>query len=391
MSDLSYILNHLGEDREGYFNAVSPPIIQSSNFAFPNLASFRTSLLDEKAHHLYTRGNNPTVEILSKKLAALEKTEDALIFSSGAAAIASAILSFVKQGDHIICVAGPYSWTKKLLVEFLPDFGVTTSFVDARSIAPIEAAIRDTTRMLILESPNTLTFELQDLAACAELAKRHGIITCIDNSYCSPYFQNPAALGIDLVMHSATKYINGHSDVVAGVICGSKAHIHTIYDRTYMTLGAVVSPSDAALMIRGLRTLPLRMERSESSTRLITQRLKHHPAVEQILYPGDPDFPQAPLARRQMRGSGGLFSILVREKRMDKIVGFVDGLTTFLIAVSWGGHESLVLPSAAFHQLPDREDSPYPINLIRFYIGLEEPDYLWEDLKRGLDALMEGE
>ena len=219
--DLSHILNHLGEDREQYFGAVSPPIIQTSNFALQDIAHLREAMLDEYHHHLYSRGNNPTVEILRKKLAALEGTEDALVVSSGAAAMAIAVIGVVQQGDHVICVQNPYSWTRHLLTEFLPRFGVSATFVQGDQLTAIEQAIRPNTRLLFLESPNTMTFGLQDLAACARLARQHGIITCIDNSCSSPLYQQPASLGIDLVMHSATKYLNGHSDVVAGVICGS--------------------------------------------------------------------------------------------------------------------------------------------------------------------------
>ncbi|MCB0644600.1 MAG: aminotransferase class V-fold PLP-dependent enzyme, partial [Phaeodactylibacter sp.] len=193
---LSDILIHLGEERQNYFNAVSPPVIQSSNFAYNSLDAFRAAMANEQGHHLYTRGNNPTVEILRKKLAALEGTEDALVFGSGSAAIASTVISTVQAGDHIVCVESPYTWTKNLLQQFLQRFGVTHTFVDGTSMEQIESAIQPNTRLLYLESPNSLSFELQDLKACAALAKKHGILTCIDNSYASPIFQQPASLGI---------------------------------------------------------------------------------------------------------------------------------------------------------------------------------------------------
>lgn len=385
--DLSYILNHLGEDRENYFNAVSPPIIQTSNFALPSIDALREAMQDELGHHLYSRGNNPTVAILRKKLAALEHTEDALVFSSGAGAMTAAVVSLVEQGDHVICVRNPYSWTKHLLTEFLPRFGVTATFVDGTSREAIESAIRAETKVLFLESPNSMTFELQDLEACASLARQHGIITCIDNTYSSPIYQNPADFGIDLVLHTGTKYLNGHSDVVAGVVCGSRKMIRRIFDRVYMVWGPLLGPSDAALIIRGLRTLPLRLERSDSSARILVARLKDHPAVDKVIYPGDHDFPQAELARKQMRGAGGLFSVLLHEKDRNAICRFTESLDRFLIAVSWGGHESLVMPMAAFYDMPGRKDPDHPIHLVRFYIGLEDPEVLWEDLNRGLDQL----
>lgn len=387
MNDLSHILNHLGEERGQYFQAIAPPVIQTSNFAFPTVAGLRAAMMDEMGHHLYSRGNNPTVAILRAKLAALEHTEDALVFGSGAAAITATVVALVEQGDHIVCVRNPYSWTKHLLTEFLPRFGVTATFVDGTSQEAIAAALRPETRVLFLESPNTMTYELQDLAACAALAREHRLITCIDNSCCSPWYQNPADFGIDLVLHSATKYLNGHSDVVAGAVCGSKDLIRRIFERTYMVWGPLLSPHDAALLIRGLRTLPLRMERSDRSARFLTGKLKTHPAVERVLYPGDPDFPQTELAARQMRGAGGLFSVLLRERDPARIIGFTEALQRFLLAVSWGGHESLVFPMAAVHDLPGRNVPPFPIQLVRFYAGLEEPEALWADLEQALDRL----
>lgn len=385
--DLSHILNHLGEDREQYFGAVSPPIIQTSNFALQDIAHLREAMLDEYHHHLYSRGNNPTVEILRKKLAALEGTEDALVVSSGAAAMAIAVIGVVQQGDHVICVQNPYSWTRHLLTEFLPRFGVSATFVQGDQLTAIEQAIRPNTRLLFLESPNTMTFGLQDLAACARLARQHGIITCIDNSCSSPLYQQPASLGIDLVMHSATKYLNGHSDVVAGVICGSSALIRQIFDRAFMVIGPLLSPSDAALVLRGLRTLPLRMERSRQSALSIADRLANHPAVARVIHPWRDDFPQQELAHRQMSGTGGLFSILVRTEDKDRIYRFTEALERFLIAVSWGGHESLVFPIAAVYDLPGHDNPPFPVNLIRLYIGLEDPELLWADLEQALRHL----
>lgn len=381
---LSEILTHLGETRGNYFNAMAPPVIQTSNFVFDTLDEFRQALTDELGYHIYSRGNNPTVEILRKKVAALEKAEDALVFGSGMAAISTTIIANVKAGDHIICVDAPYSWTKILATKFLPRFGVTHTFVDGRDVRNIEAAIRPNTTLLILESPNSLTFELQDLSACAELAKKHGLVTCIDNSYASPIFQNPIELGIDLVMHTGTKYLNGHSDAVVGVVCGSKAMIQKIFEVDYMTLGPILSPHDAAMVIRGLRTLELRVKRSHDSAMKITEYLAQHPKVERVLYPFHPSFPQYELARKQMTGAGGLFSVYLKTETLAEAEAFFHRLKRFLLAVSWGGHESLVMPSAAFYNIPGRPDTTVPFNLVRFYIGLEDPDWLIEDLKQAL-------
>ncbi|MCB0639095.1 MAG: PLP-dependent transferase [Lewinella sp.] len=389
--DLSHILNHLGEDREQYFGAVSPPVMQTSNFAFPNLDAFRQAFTSEYDHHLYTRGNNPTVAILRQKVAALEGTEDALICSSGSGAVAAAVISQVNAGDHVVCVESPYSWTKILLRDFLPRFGVTTTFVDGSDTDQIEAALRDNTKVLYLESPNSLTFGIQDLRACADLARPRGITTIIDNSYASPLFQRPAELGIDLVVHSGTKYLNGHSDVVVGVICGSRAKLEGIFEREYMTLGPIISPHDASLVIRGLRTLELRMQRSDASARWIAEQLKAHPQVEEVLHPLLPSFSQYELASRQMSGAGGLFSARFRTDSMEKMEAFCNTLVGpdggFTLAVSWGGHESLALPTLTFYHIPGREDSPLPWTLVRFYIGLEDPQWLWERLERAMALL----
>ncbi|MCC6723221.1 MAG: PLP-dependent transferase [Saprospiraceae bacterium] len=384
---LSEILTHLGEDRENYFNAVSPPIIQSSNFAFPSLEQFRKDVTDELENHIYTRGNNPTVEILRKKLAALEGAEDALVVSSGAGATAMAMLANVKQGDHVICVKNPYSWTKNLLMNFLPRFGVSHTFVDGTDVANIEAAIQPNTTFLYLESPNTMTFELQDLRACAALAKRHGIVTMIDNSNCTPLYQRPIEYGIDIVMHTGTKYLNGHSDVVNGVICGSKEMIRKIFQTEIMTLGNIISPHDAWLIIRGLRTLELRVKRSYESATKIAHWLESHPKVERVLFPFLPSFPQYELAQKQMSGCGGLITIFLKTDSMERVEAFFNRLKRFLFAVSWGGHESLLVPMAAFYNVPGRDNPPYPITLVRLYIGLEDPDWLMEDLAQALEAV----
>lgn len=384
---LSEILIHLGEHREQYFNAVAPPVIQSSNFVFPTLEVFRDAFSDELEHHVYSRGNNPTVEILRKKLAALEGTEDCLVFSSGVGAVAAAVIGNVRAGDHIICQKAPYSWTSALLRKFLPRFGIDHTFVDGTDIANIRAAIRSNTRVLYLESPNTMTFECQDLTACAALASEYQLVTIIDNSYCSPVFQNPAAFGIDIVVHSGTKYINGHSDVVTGVLCASKAMVKQIFESELMTLGGILGPHDAALVLRGLRTLPLRLQRSDESARYMIEKLNGHPKVERIWYPFHAGFPQLELAKRQMRGCGGLFSIQFKTDAQDKMEQFVHRLSRFLMAVSWGGHESLIMPSVGFYNIPGKPEPALPWTFCRFYIGLEDPEWLWEDLEQAMQAL----
>mgnify|MGYP002625959411 FL=1 len=298
-----------------------------------------------------------------------------------------AVLANVKAGDHVICVQSAYSWTHTLLTKFLPKFGISHTFVDGKFTSEIEKAIQPNTSLMILESPNSLVLELQDLEACARLAKQHGITTFIDNSYASPLFQNPIKLGIDMVMHTGTKYLNGHSDVVFGVLCSSKAMIRKIFDLEFMTLGGILAPHEAGLVLRGLRTLELRLKRSYESTMKIVNYLEQHPKVERVIYPMSASHPQYELARKQMSGAGGLFAIYLKAKEMHQAESFFYALKRFLLAVSWGGYESLVMPSVAFYNIPGKEDSTHPWNLVRFYIGLEDPDWLLEDLDQALAAL----
>lgn len=383
--DLSYILNELGEQREQYFNAVAPPIIQTSNFTFKNVAEFRKALADEYEAILYSRGNNPTVDILRKKLAALDGAEDALVFGSGIAAIAVPILALLKQGDHIVSVARPYSWTVKLFERLLPKFGITTTFVDGTRTENFATALQSKTRLIYLESPNTFTYELQDLLAVATLAKSKHILTMIDNSYCSPLNQQPYKMGIDLVAQSATKFIGGHSDVVAGVVTGSKALIKKIFDAEFLNIGGNISPMNAWLLIRGLRTLPLRLQRVCDSTKVIVDFLANHPRVERVLFPFHPSFPQYDLAKKQMLDAGGLFSIVLKAKSLEEVERFCNSLRHFFLAVSWGGHESLVIPALVGFPATDFDVANPNHRLIRLYIGLEDPNYLIADLKQALE------
>ncbi|HVW12859.1 MAG TPA: aminotransferase class I/II-fold pyridoxal phosphate-dependent enzyme [Mucilaginibacter sp.] len=386
--DVSYILNELGEERENYFNAVSPPIIQTSNFALKTVKEFRDALADEYYYDLYSRGNNPTLNILREKLAALDSAEDALVFSSGVASISVPILALVQQGEHIVSVENPYSWTIKLLKNLLPKFGVTTTFVDGTDIENFKNAIRPETKLIYLESPNTFSYDLQDLKAVAELAKAKGILTMIDNSYCTPLFQKPIELGIDLSAQTATKYIGGHSDVVAGVVTGSKALIKQIFDHEFMTIGPALSPHSAWLLTRGLRTLPLRLQRSFESARIITDWLSKHPLVDKVIWPFREDFKQYELGQKQMQGCGGLFSFTLKDPALKKIETFCDSLQHILMAVSWGGHESLIIPSIA--AIPEEEYDAGEYNryqLIRMYVGLEDPEYLIKDLEQALGKI----
>jgi cystathionine beta-lyase/cystathionine gamma-synthase len=385
--DLSYIINKLAEEREQYFNAVAPPVIQTSNFAFNTVASLREALADESEVYLYSRGNNPTIEILQQKLAALDGAEAALVFASGVAAIAIPVVANVKSGDHIICVAQPYSWTNKLFTNLLPRFGVTCTMVDGRQTANFENAIQPNTRLIFLESPNTFTYELQDLAAVASLAKAKNILTMIDNSYCTPLSQKPIEMGIDLSMQTMTKYIGGHSDAVGGVVSGSKEMIKKIFAADFLNIGASVSPFNAFLFLRGLRTLELRVERSCESALRIAAHFENHPKVLKLYYPFAKSFPQRDLAMRQMKKGGGMFTLALNVQHAKQVESFCNSLKRFLMAVSWGGHESLAFPVCA--TMPGNQFNPSETGhkLVRFYIGLEDPAVLIEDIEQAMQKL----
>jgi cystathionine beta-lyase/cystathionine gamma-synthase len=385
--ELSYILNELGEEREHYFNAVSPPIVQTSNFTFKTVDEFRWALANEYDAILYSRGNNPTVDILRKKLAALDGAEDALVFGSGMGAITIPVLALLQQGDHVVSVAKPYSWTIKMFDRMLPKFGITTTYIDGTQIGNFEKAIQPNTRLIYLESPNSFTYELQDLEAVAALAKSKGIYTMIDNSYCGPLIQPAYKMGIDLVAQTATKFIGGHSDVVAGVVTGSKVLIKKIFDAEFLNIGGNISPFNAWLLIRGLRTLELRMKRVCESTKKVVACMEQHPKVEKIIFPFHPSFPQYELAKKQMKDAGGLFSIVLKVKTLKEVELFCNALKHFLMAVSWGGHESLVIPSAVGIKPEEFDPTNERHRLVRLYVGLEDPDYLIEDLKQALNNL----
>ena len=385
--ELSHILNELGEDRAQYFNAIAPPIVQTSNFAFNSFAEIRSAFQHEDDHFLYSRGTNPTVAMLRKKLAALDEAEDALAFNSGASAIFCSVLANVKAGDHIVSVQKPYTWAWKMFDNILPRFGVSTTYVDATEVANIEAALRPETRIIFLESPNTLTFELQDLAAVAALAKPRNILTIIDNSYCSPLYQKPHAFGIDLSLQSATKYIGGHSDTVAGVLTGSKALLKKIFDEQLLNTGAGISPFNAWLLLRGLRTLPMRLERINATAQTVITYLEKHPKIERVLYPLHPSFPQYTLAQKQMKGAGGLFTVVLKADSHAQIERFTYTLKHFLVAVSWGGHESLILPQAAGMAPEEFDASIERHRMARVFVGLEDADYLIRDWEQALEVL----
>ncbi len=385
--DISQIINELGEDREHYFNAVAPPIMQTSNFAFKKVADLSKAFEDEMGGYLYSRGLNPTVDILRKKLAALDGAEDCLVFNNGAAAIFAGIFANLKYGDHIVSVKAPYTWVQRMFDVILPRFGVTATYINGGKIENWEKATQPNTTFYYLESPNSWDFAIQPIKEVAALAKSRGIITLIDNSYCTPLYQKPVEMGIDIAMQTATKYIGGHSDTLGGVLCGSHAMMKKIFDSEYLNIGSGIQPFNAWLMIRGLRTLPARIERITESTAEVVQYMKQHPKVEFLLFPFEETFPQYELAKKQMKGACGLFTFALKTDKRESIVKFCESLQHIMMAVSWGGHESLVIPKCAGIQPDDFDSSNREHRYIRMYVGLEESKYLIADLEQALAGI----
>lgn len=362
---------HAGEEGALHEGAANPPIFQTSLFTSADVKAFRQASASEGSPFTYTRVENPTTYALERKLAALERTEAARCFGSGMAAISAAIFHCVRTGDHVICVETVYGPTRNLLSKYLDRFGIETTYVPGIDVADFEQALRPNTRLIYLESPSSMVLDLQDIRAVTELARSHGTLTILDNSWASPYFQNPAEMGVDLVVHSATKYLGGHSDIVAGVVASTTEHIHSIRDREGVLFGGILDPFAAWLMLRGIRTLPVRMERHQSSALAVARFLEANPAVACVHYPGLESYPQRNLAVHQMRGSSGLLSFELKDADRQTAEKMVDTLHYFGIGVSWGGFESLALPIL------------FPRSKrwgARIHVGLESVEDLIEDL-----------
>lgn len=385
--DLSYIINELGEERSSYFNSIAPPIVQASNFSFDTVDALGKAFEDEMGGYLYSRGLNPTVDILRKKLAALDGAEDCLVFNSGAAAIFAGVLANVKSGDHLVSVNKPYAWAQKMFDVILPRFGVTTTYVDGTTLESWQEATRSNTAFYYLESPNSWNFVLQPIKEVADFARSRGITTLIDNSYCTPLYQNVIEPGIDLAMQTATKYIGGHSDTLGGVLSGSHAMMKKIFDSEYLNIGSGIQPFNAWLLLRGLRTMPMRLQRVFQSTVSVLDGLRDHPAIESFIFPFDKSFPQYELARQQMKGAGGLLTLTLDVTSKAQVVRFAEGLQHILMAVSWGGHESLIIPKCAGIADKDFDARNPEHRMVRLYVGLEEPGYLLEDLYQAFDRM----
>jgi cystathionine beta-lyase len=384
-TNLSYILHHMNE-ADNPFGAVSPPIYQSSIFCFKSFAEFREAMADELSHSLYTRGNNPTVMLAEQKLAALEGAGRAKLVSAGVAAISHAIMAFVKSGDHIVCVRDCYDWAAALISKYLLRFGINHTFVEGTDAEEVIGAILPETKAVYLESPTTLTCKIQDIETIAAEANKRGIKTIMDNTWATPVFCNPLKLGITIVVHSGSKYFGGASDIVAGVIAGSKEDIDLIQKQEFLQLGTVPDPFMAWLLLRGLRTLHIRMKTHYDNALAVAQYLEKHPRIERVLYPMLPSHPQHKRAKKLFRGGSGLFSFRLATNQLSDVIRFTDTLMLFKRAVSWGGYESLILPNAIKYY--EGDDIPAErLPLVRVHIGLEQREDLIEDLENALSEV----
>ncbi|MBB6734072.1 aminotransferase class I/II-fold pyridoxal phosphate-dependent enzyme [Cohnella sp. CBP 2801] len=370
------ICAHLGDDYDRYLGAIVPPIFQNSLFTRKTV----------NHGYSYTRMSNPTTEIAEKKIAALEEAEEARCFSSGMAAISAALMSVMEKDCHIVCPLNVYPPTKGFLDSYMTKFGVETTFVSGEKVEEFERALRPNTKAIYLETPLSNVFTLQDLRAVAELARSKGIATIVDNTWATPLYQNPIACGIDIVVHSASKYMGGHSDILAGVMVGSKERMEQVTHRERGLFGASMDPHQAWLLIRGLRTLPVRMRRHQESALRVASFLEAHPQVERVLYPGLPSHPQYELGRRQMSGYSGLLSFVPGGSR-EQIAGFVKSLRLFEEGPSWGGFESLINSPGLWLDEEASRRTGIPQGLLRISIGLENPDSLLEDLDQALASM----
>lgn len=390
---LETMLCHYGEERGKYQGAVVPPIYQNSLFTFESWDAIDEAFSSPVDNCIYTRGKNPTTSIVEEKLAALAGGEKAKLFSSGMGAISSAIMHFIKEGDHCITINNVYGPTSAFFKNHLKEkCGVDTTFVSGELVEDFENAIRENTRLIYLESPSSAVFTLQNIKEVVKLAKKHNIKTVIDNTWATPLFQRALEMGVDMEVHSCSKYINGHSDVVAGVAIGKKEDIEDMFYKEHALYGAKIAPFESWLIMRSLRTLPARMRIHQENAMKVAEFLDNHPKVKRVMYPGLDSFPQKKLAREQMTGFTGLFAFEIDSENLSSIKEFVNSLEFFGIGVSWGGHESLIFaPAIAYLKEMTEEhfkNTGLKLGIMRISVGLEHYEDLISDLSRGLELII---
>ncbi len=371
---------HVGEEPEfldGSKNEVVSPIFLSSTFARKEVKNH--------GQFEYSRSGNPTRFALEKRYASLEQTEYGLGFASGLAAEATLLFTLLKPGDNIIGFDDLYGGTKRLFKQWKDNYDITISLVDAAQPHLVEAAIQPGTKLIWLESPTNPLLKVCDIAAISEIAHRHNVLVIVDNTFLSPYFQNPTVLGADIVVHSVTKYITGHSDVVGGAIMLNDKSLYEKIKFNQNALGAIPSPFDCYLVLRGLKTLSLRMEKHQSNAFAIAEYLENHPKVERVYYPGLKSHPQYELSLKQAKGFGGMVSFEIKGGEKEA-VQFLECLELFTLAESLGGVESLIEhPALMTHSSitkKEREQAGIKDSLIRVSVGVEDKTDLINDLEQ---------
>jgi len=367
--------------------AVSTPIFQSSTFAFENAEHGAAVFRGEDSSYVYTRLGNPTQAALETEMAYLEQGEAALALASGMAAATTAILNCCRSGDHIVAGDTLYGGTHQLFTQTLPRLGIKVTEVPTADPENFARAIRKKTRLIFLETPANPTLVLTDIAAVAEIAHAHDIPVLVDNTFCTPYLQNPLALGADIVMHSATKYIGGHGDTVAGILVGKQDWLTAARMEVLRDFGGCISPFNAWLLLRGLKTLPVRMDRHMSNAMEVAQFLSYHPKVDRVIYPGLKTHPQHELARRQQRGFGGMISFLVKDGR-EAGRTVMDNVNLCTLAVSLGDVDTLIEHPATMTHSTYSEAELQTVGidpaLIRISVGLENIEDIVADLRQAL-------
>ncbi|WP_080844419.1 methionine gamma-lyase [Cytobacillus gottheilii] len=374
---------HGGYSSNEHKGSLAPPIFQTSTFTFENAEQGERRFSGEEDGFIYSRLGNPTVSMLEQRIAQLEQAEAALAFGSGMAAVSAILLSLTKTGDHIVCSQGVYGCTFGLLKLIQEKYKITHDFSPMRSREELLRAIRPETACIYVETPINPTMQLVDLEMVAKVGKEKGIPVVVDNTFCSPYLQNPLVLGCDIVVHSATKYISGHGDVIAGIAAGSKEIMSKIAQTTQKDIGGVLSPFDAWLLLRGLKTLAVRMDRHSDNAEKLAEFLYDHKKIAQVYFPGNPEHSDYKIANKQMRRPGGLISIEIKgDKKAAQ--AFMNELKLIQIAVSLGDAETLIQhPATMTHAsvpFEDRKKMGISDSLIRLSVGLEA----WEDLRNDL-------
>lgn len=385
------LLIHQGYTTENHNDSLAVPLYQTSTFAFENAEQGARRFAGEEAGGIYSRLGNPTVNVLEQRMAAIENGEGALAFGSGMAAVSTILVHLTKAGDHILCTRGIYGCTFGLLNIMKEKYNITHSLEKLTTEEEIEASIKPNTSCIYIETPINPTMEIVDIALITNIARKHNIPVVVDNTFCSPYIQNPLDIGADFVLHSATKYINGHGDVIAGLLVGkNKEEMDKIRSTVQKDFGGIISPFDAWLLIRGLKTLHVRMDRHSKNAEEVFSFLASHPSVESIYYPFDEKNPQYEVAKKQMKSGGGLISFAVKGGK-EKAQQLMDALSLIKIAVSLGDAETLIQhPATMTHSVvPEKERVAMGITdgLLRLSVGLENSEDIIEDLKQAFDNL----